>query len=213
MSYSPVVAAALSGATLRQLSYWRSSRTTETLLAPETHRRGGRVSYSFRDVVALRTFVYLRGHAVPLQRVRRAIATLRALGEHEHLSAYTLVAGGRDVVWRISHQEAVDLTRNPGQTVIAAMIDILGPFRDMRDRDVVPLLTPKPGLRVDPEIRGGYPVIEGTRIPYDLVAALLDDGIDPAGVAAFYPSVTPHGALGAAAFARYVDGFRPAASG
>jgi uncharacterized protein (DUF433 family) len=208
VSYSPVVAAALSGASLRQLSYWRSSRTTEPLLAPEFHQRGTRVSYSFRDVVALRTFVYLRAHAVPLQRVRRAIHNLRGMGETEHLSAYTLVAMERDVVWRQSDDSAVDLTRQPGQHVIAQMVDILGAFRGMRDRDVVALYTPKPGLRVDPEIRGGFPVIDGTRVPYDLVAALLDDGIDAAEVGAFYPSVTADAARGAVAFARYVDGFR-----
>ncbi|MGQ0779471.1 MAG: MerR family transcriptional regulator, partial [Pseudonocardiales bacterium] len=81
VSYQPVVAAALSGATLRQLSYWRSSRSTEApLLAPELHKPRSRVSYSFRDVVALRTFVYLRSRKVPLQRVRKAVRSLRDMG-------------------------------------------------------------------------------------------------------------------------------------
>ena len=92
VSYQPVVAAALSGATLRQLSYWRSSRSTEApLLAPELHKPRSRVSYSFRDVVALRTFVYLRSREVPLQRVRKAVRSLRDMGATEHLSSYQLV--------------------------------------------------------------------------------------------------------------------------
>ena len=209
MTYAPVVAAALSGATLRQLSYWRSSRSSEgPLLAPRFHRPRSRVSYSFQDVLALRTFVYLRARDVPLQRVRKAVRSLRALGETEHLSAYRLVAVGRQVVWRVSDELAVDLTRYPGHQVIAEMVDILAAFSAARGRDVVPLLHPKPGVEVDPDVRGGYPVIEGTRVPYDLVASLLEDGFAADEVAAFYPSVWPDAARGALDFARYVEGYR-----
>jgi uncharacterized protein (DUF433 family)/DNA-binding transcriptional MerR regulator len=210
LSYNTVVTAALSGASVRQLAYWRSARSSEPLLAPATYRPGARVTYSFQDVVALRTFVYLRARDVPLQRVRRAVSTLRDLGQTEHLASYTLLAMERDVVWRISADTAVDLTRMPGQHVIAQMVDILSGFRGLHDRDVVPLLAPKPGVRVDPEVRGGYPVIDGTRVPYDLVAALLDDGVAADDVASFYPFVTAEAARGAVAFARYVDEFRAA---
>lgn len=212
MAYPPLVAAALSGATLRQLSYWRSSRTPEPLLAPEQHRPRSRVRYSFRDVVALRAFVYLRTRDVSLQRVRKAVGSLRAMGADDHLSAYTLVAVGRDVVWKISEQIVVELTGNRGQQVIAEMVEILAGFSTPRLRDVVPLYEPKPGLAVDPDVRGGYPVIVGTRIPYYLVAALLEDGVQPEEVSTFYPSVTREGARGALQFARYVDEYeRPAA--
>lgn len=209
VSYKPVVAAALSGATLRQLSYWRASRSTETpLLAPELHEPRSRVSYSFPDVVALRTFVYLRSRDVPLQRVRKAVQSLRDMGATEHLSSYQLVAVGRDVVWKISQEIAVDLTRRPGQQVIAQMVDIRAAFRGPGNREVVPLYRPKPGVAVDPEIRGGYPVIAGTRVPYDLVASLLEDGVTAEEVAGFYPAVSATAARGALAFARYVDGYR-----
>jgi uncharacterized protein (DUF433 family)/DNA-binding transcriptional MerR regulator len=213
MPYAPVVAAALSGASVRQLSYWRSSRATESpLLAPEFHDRRGRVVYSFQDVVALRTFVYLRTHDVPLQRVRKAVRHLRTMGETEHLSSYTLVAAGRDVIWKISDRAAVDLTNQPGQHVIAQMVDIFAAF-PVRRREVVPLLQPKPGVAVDPEVRGGYPVIEGTRVPYDLVAALIADGVLPEEISEFYPSVGPAAARGARDFANYVDGYRGKAAG
>jgi uncharacterized protein (DUF433 family) len=130
------------------------------------------------------------------------------MGEMQHLAAYQLVAVGRDVVWQATEHTAVDLTRQPGQQVIADMADVLAAFRGSGDRHVVPLLRPTPGLAVDPHVRGGFPVIEGTRVPYDLVAALLDDGLDPAEVRRFYPSVEPVAARGALEFARYVDRFR-----
>jgi uncharacterized protein (DUF433 family)/DNA-binding transcriptional MerR regulator len=209
MSYTPEVAAALSGASLRQLSYWRSSRSEEgPLLRPEFYKPRARVAYSFQDVLALRTFVYLRTRDVPLQRVRKAIKSLRDLGQTEHLSSYSLLAVGRDVVWRISSDEAVALTGQPKNFVIAQMVDILAAFPGMRGRQVVPLYEPEPGVRVDPEVRGGYPVIDGTRIPYDLVAGLLADGMSESEATAFYPSVSPEAARGALAFARYVSGPR-----
>lgn len=208
MAFTPVVAAALSGASTRQLAYWRSAKTSEPLLAPEHHTPRSRVAYSFRDVVALRTFVYLRSHdEVPLQRIRRAVESLRRLGASEHLSQYSLVAMGRDVAWRISADEAIDLTHTPGQGVLARMVDILAPFENMHRQEVVDLRQPKPGISIDPEIRGGFPVVEGTRVPYDLVASLMEDGLAPAAIAELYPTVSVDAARGAAEFARYVDGF------
>ena len=108
-------------------------RSTEApLLAPELHKPRSRVSYSFPDVVALRTFVYLRSQKVPLQRVRKAAQSLRDMGATEHLSSYQLVAVGRDVVWKVSDDVVVDLTRRPGQQVIAQMVRILDAFRTAR---------------------------------------------------------------------------------
>jgi uncharacterized protein (DUF433 family) len=150
---------------------------------------------------------------VPLQRIRKAVASLRKLGHDEHLSEYSLVAMGHDVAWRISSDEAIDLTRSPGQALLAQMVDIFGPFVNMQQHDVVDLRRPKPGISVDPEVRGGFAVVEGTRVPYDLVSSLLDDGLDIAAISEVYPSVTVDAARGAADFARYVDGFdRPLVS-
>jgi uncharacterized protein (DUF433 family) len=80
--------------------------------------------------------------------------------------------------------------------------------RGPHDREVVPLYRPKPGVAVDPEIRGGYPVIAGTRVPYDMVASLLNDGVTAEEVTGFYPAVSATAAQGALTFARYVDGYR-----
>lgn len=207
MSFTPVVAAALSGASTRQLACWRSSRTSEPLLAPHRYEPRTRVSYSFGDVVALRTFVYLRSRDVPLQRIRKAVASLRKLGQDAYLSECSLVATGHDVAWRISGDEAIALTGSPGQGLLAQMVDIFAPFVNLQDQAVVDLRRPKPGISVDAEVRGGFPVVAGTRVPYDLVASLLDDGLDIASIGEIYPSVSVHAAQGAVEFARYVDGF------
>ena len=54
-------------------------------------------SYSFRDVLALRAFAILR-QDVSLQKIRKALATLKRFGEVEHLSSYSLVAEGDSIV-------------------------------------------------------------------------------------------------------------------
>jgi uncharacterized protein (DUF433 family) len=181
-------------------------------LKPEVQKLQVRVSYSFRDVLALRRFVYLRAHDVSLQRVRRTVKQLRSFGETQHLSAYTLVALGRDVAWLRADDDVVALTSRPLQQIIAEMAAILGAFKGLHGREVVPLLEPAPGIRVDPEVRGGYPVIDGTRVPFDLVAGLLADGMTESELKAFYPTVSARAARGALTFARYVAGHRDAAA-
>jgi uncharacterized protein (DUF433 family) len=51
-------------------------------------------------------------------------------------------------------------------------------------------------------------VIEGTRVPYDAVATLIQDGVDPRSISEFYPTVSARSAEGAVEFARYVDTYR-----
>lgn len=218
MAYPTHIAATLSGASLRQLAYWRRPHGDGPLLAPELGTDGGRLLYSFRDVVALRTFVYLR-ESLPLQRIRKAVASLRGLTADErgvdehgfsvtHLSQYELYAAGDSVVWR-RPDGFVDLVENPGSYRLqAVMEDVFGPFRNMQGADVVALFEPRPNVQVDPETQGGYPVIKGTRIEFDLVSSLVRDGLPPAEVSDFYPAVTAAAARDAVEFADLVDAYR-----
>ena len=87
MSYAPKLAAALSGATIRQLAYWRKPGPDGlAVLAPE-YSATRPIDYSFRDVIALRTCVRLRREA-SLQKIRRAVDTLRVdLGLRDQVAA------------------------------------------------------------------------------------------------------------------------------
>lgn len=205
MAYSTVMAAALTGATVRQLYHWRRQTASGAVLVPEiSYQRP--VLYSFRDVVALRTCVYLRKDA-SLQKIRTAIDNLRYLGEADHLSSYTLVAEGDSIVL-IESNRAVDLVKNPGQQVIAEMSDVLRPFINRRDIEIPALFNPRKNITVDPDVRSGYPMIAGTRVPYDSVAGLVADGVLPSVVSSFYPSVSAEAAEDAWDFSKYVDTWR-----
>ena len=208
MSYPAPIAAALSGTSMRQLGYWRSSARGGPLLRPE-HAGGSRLLYSFRDVVALRTVAYLR-EDVSLQRIRRAVETLRDLGSREHLSRYRLVADGGSVVW-VTDDDAmnpaggVDLVLRPRQEVLVRLGDVLSPFTNAAGVRVPDFTQPRPKLQVDADILAGYPVVAGTRVPFDLVAGLVAGGVPAERVGDYYPGVGAAAAQQATDYAAYVD--------
>ena len=207
MGYSAAMAAAMSGTSVRLLAYWRSSVRGGPLLHPE-YAHDHRVLYSFRDVVALRTVAYLR-EEVSLQRIRRAVETLRDLGSRDHLSRYRLIADGGSVVWVTDVQAAeepaggVDLVLQPGQEVLVQLKDVLSPFTNATGIDVPDFTRPRPRLLVDADILAGYPVVTGTRVPFDLVAGLVAGGIPVDRVRDYYPGVDPDAATQAADYAAY----------
>jgi uncharacterized protein (DUF433 family) len=204
MAYSTHMAAALSGATVGQLRTWRQDRGNGPILRPELAAKPA--LYSFRDVLALRAFAHLR-QDVSLQKIRKALANLKKIGEVDHLSSYSLVADNDSIVLVGDDDHATDLVRRPGQRVIATMADILQEFAPRAGVVVPHLLHPKQHVSVDPEIQGGQPVIAGTRVPFDVVAELVGDGIPPEKIAEYYPGVTADAARDATSFALYVDSY------
>ncbi|MHA6764430.1 DUF433 domain-containing protein [Streptacidiphilus sp. PAMC 29251] len=207
MAYSTQMAAALSGATTGQIRSWRTDRGKGHFLAPELSSRP-RAIYSFRDVLALRAFAKLR-QDFSLQALRAAVDNLRQLGELDHLSAYRLVSDGKSIALCGDDEHATDLLRQPGQRVIATLADIFEPFAPRAGVVVPHLLRPYEHVSVDPETQGGQPVIHGTRVPSDEIAALIRDGVPPERIADYYPSVTAAAARDAQSFAAYVDSYAP----
>lgn len=212
MAYSTKLAAALSGATERQLRYLRQSRDGQApLLVPEYGSRPALYSYS--DVVALRTFARMR-ERMPLQKVRRSVAyVLGQLAEDAHISAETIRAlpGGTSAVW-IRDDAYIDTVEHPGQPGFPeAMASIFRSFTTLHEREVPDLERPAPGLVINPGVRGGIPVAEGTRITFDLIAGLHDDGVSAAEIRELYPGVSETSVAGAVTFAHRVEEFAQAA--
>ncbi|WP_159944671.1 DUF433 domain-containing protein [Nocardiopsis sp. FR6] len=199
--YPPPLAAALSGATPAQLAHWRRQ---PPVLEP-TYRDGSRVYYSFADVVALRSLVYLREQeGLSLQAIRKAINNAKDLGKTEHLSEYKFVKMGNTIV--LAHgPEAIDVLKKPGNHVVATLVDVFDRFNSNRTGEVLPLGQPVSGVSIHRDVCSGYPVVEGTRVRYDQVSSLIKDGVAPEEITEFYPSVSASGAVGAKAFADYVS--------
>lgn len=200
MAFSALMTAALSGASLRQLGHWRRTG----VLVPEVSAERP-IHYSFRDIVALRSCVYLR-QDTSLQKIRAAIFSLRDLGEVEHLSRYRLVSFEGTVALDRG-DEVIDLVKHRHNTFILNMSTVLGEFSNESGDAVPDLRRPRPHVAVDPAMRGGHPVIKGTRIPYELVAGLIADGVPAADVRLYYPGVNADAARDAHTFADYVASY------
>jgi uncharacterized protein (DUF433 family) len=151
-------------------------------------------------------FVQLRGD-LSLQRVRKVVLWLQQNHPDTHLSAHRVnaVPGGQTAVWVGADGSYVDVVERPGQGGLKiVMDDVFKSFRTRAGRFVPDLAAPADGVSVDPEVRGGYPVIEGTRIPFNIVAGLHADGLQADEIAMLYPSVTPREVEGASSLAALV---------
>lgn len=193
MAFTVPIASVLSGASVDQLAYWRKrTPSAPPLLVPES-KRSGRFIYSWSDVVALRSIVYLRQEK-SLPRVRRAVELLRALEaqEWEHLARYTVIGTKHSILVRTPSGHLLDLEQHPGTVVSEDLMrDVLAPFTTRDGRAVPDLESPRRLIAVNPRVMAGYPVIAGTRVPFDVVAALAEDGVPTAEIIQMYPSVDP----------------------
>jgi uncharacterized protein (DUF433 family)/DNA-binding transcriptional MerR regulator len=207
MPFSVPLTSTLSGATVDQLAYWRrrTAAGDDPLLVPSA-RRSGRFLYSWADVVALRSIVYLRQEK-SLPKIRKAVETLVRLeaDEWEHLAEYRFVRTADTIVVVTRRGRLIDLERSPGTMLEDVLMqDVLNPFETEHGRRVPALRQPRPRITVDPGVLAGYPVVAGTRVPYDVVASLVEDGYDEAEIVELYPSVRPEAVADAHAFAKDV---------
>lgn len=187
MAFPVDLTATLSGTSVHQLYSWRRSG----LLVPEVS--SGRPSlYSFRDVRALRAIAYLRART-SLQSIRTAFRTLRDLNFEDHPSAYRFETDGKTITVTDGNDHTVDLVRYRGQISAFTLADIFRPFENLQSQTVADFEHPRPLLAVNGERLGGWPTIEGTRVPYDLVSQVLGahpDEADFEDLTYYYPEVS-----------------------
>jgi uncharacterized protein (DUF433 family) len=79
------------------------------------------------------------------------------------------------------------------------------PFTNAAGVQVPDFTSPRPTLHVDADVLAGYPVVAGTRVPFDLVAGLVAGGVPIERICDYYPGVTPEAAAQATEYAAYVD--------
>ena len=84
------------------------------------------------------------------------------------------------------------------------MEEVFRAFTTADGRHVPDLSTPAEGLSIDDEVRSGYPVLAGTRIPYDTIAGLAHDGLSVTEIVDLYPNATAQGIHGAVELADLV---------
>ena len=109
----------ITGVTYSQLDYW----TRTDLVTPsinDAHGSGTQRLYSFQDLATLRVIKRLLDTGLSLQRIRRAVAHLRAMEERPH--GVTLMSDGEGIYEAHSPEAVVDLLKG-GQGVFAISLD------------------------------------------------------------------------------------------
>ncbi len=205
MAFPLKLASHLSGATPNQLRKWRSSG----LLIPAVSAERPPL-YSFQDLVALRSMVFLRAKTSS-QRLTKAWQGLEKLNLVElvdHPSEYTFGSDGKRIFVQAPGEDAVlDLTHSVGNTLVRFTFEeLFEEFTDWKNRPVVSLTRPSAHIDVNPRRLGGWPTIEGTRVPYDLISNLVDgDSVTAEEVEEYYPGVTAIKAQDAVAFSDRIE--------
>lgn len=206
MAYPLKLTSVLTGATPSQLNRWRSSG----LIVPEIRPKRPPL-YSFRDLLLLRSIVFLRAQTSS-QKIHRAFDNLsQAVGFEagldavEHPSEYRFGWDGDTIFLGTRDGHAVDILKRVGQQSVFDFQDMLQAFTNFREAPVPEFGRPGRHIELKPKRMGGWPTIEGTRVPYDDIARLVDFvTVLPEDVQDYYPSVSAEAARGAVEFAERV---------
>lgn len=203
MTFPIPLASKMSGASINQLRYWHR----QGILVPEVESIARPYLYSYRDLVALRTVAWLRSdHS--LQQIRKSLDLVRDLDTAVHPSEFKIMKLGKSIGFeRRSDGAMIDVSKEPGQEVLGTLQDVFGEFETRRKKKVDPMLHPRPGVEVNPNRLGGWPTISGTRIPYDTIAKLVEDGSVSADEAGrYYPGVSADAARDALDYFQSIPG-------
>lgn len=180
------------------VDYWAR---TGLVTASQRHERPR--LYAFADLRDLVTARKLRDELhVKLPRIREALATIRDIDDQERLAQAELAVIGDRMFYRNRTRGVEPIDVGPGgQRVLAVTMASIFDELGVTDPDV-PQLRPAPGVLIDPRVRGGTPVVDGTRIPTQLIAMLDADGMSPADIVDLYPSLMPQQVADALAYER-----------
>lgn len=201
MGFPTRLTSILTGATPSQLDHWRETG----LVIPEVHAKRPPL-YSFRDLILIRSVVFLRANTSS-QRIHRAFNNIpNVMDAVEHPSRYRFGVDDQTIFLGTEDGEAIDILRRVGQPTIFTFADMLRAFENFKGSPVPDFERPGDHIEVRPARLGGWPTVAGTRVAYDDIARLVDfDSVFPEDVEYFYPSVSADAAAGAVAFSRQVE--------
>lgn len=201
MAFPLKLASILTGLTTSQLRRLRKQGT----VVPEVNASRPPL-YSFRDLVVLRTIAKLRAEA-SAQMISTAFGNLDLVDLTEHPSTYKFGTDGATIYVEDDEGDVLDLVKSPGQRDVFTFEEITQAFTNFRGEEVGSFTKPHRNLEVNYRRLGGWPTIEGTRIPFDTIATIVDGRtITTEDVEYYYPGVTAAVAADAVAFQGRIEG-------
>lgn len=201
MSFPENLTSVLTGATVHQLRWWR----TTGLVTPEIRPKRPPL-YSFRDLLLLRSVVFLRSKRSS-QQVHKAIGAIpNVVDAFEHPSEFLFGVDDSTIYLGTPDGEAIDILRNVGQPTIFTFEEMLHSFPNFKGTQVPDFHSPEAHIEVHPGRLGGWPTVAKTRIPFNTIAQLVDyETVYPEDVEHYYPTVSADAAQDAVTFQAKVD--------
>jgi uncharacterized protein (DUF433 family) len=183
--YTGQEAARLAKVPRSTVGYWN-----KTGLIIPTHRRGRVMLYSFADLRDLVVCRLLKEQGANVRVIRRALEHVQ---QGQHAERLTEANFGVTEDGGLVYEDGGPVRADRGGQRIF-WVDLRKAYEQLGARgmraDVIEL-RPRDRVVIDPGIRGGAPVIRGTRIPTRLIEELVEaDGLDVAEVMELYPSLT-----------------------
>lgn len=180
--YTTTEAARIARVPRSTVDYW-----ARTMLIPPSHRRKRHRLYSFLDLRDLVVAEQLRKQGAKIRDVRAALEYVRAIENLQRLARANFTV--EDGQLRYASDSGPVAPHLRGQRPIT--LDMATVYGQMgADPGDVHVLHPAPHVRIDPSIRSGAPVVEGTRIPTRLISELIEEGVRPEEVIDLYPTLT-----------------------
>lgn len=179
------------------VDYW-----AETDLVVPTQRKARPRLYSFEDLRDLVVANTLREQGAGVRDQRAALAYVREVGDTDRLAKANFAVYEGELVYVQEEDGRPVAPHKRGQYFLRMreVFDALGV-----EGDELTVLYPAERITIDPEVRGGTPVIQGTRIPAALIAEMSTEGVPDDEIMAAYPSLSLEDIRAAVAWTERAD--------
>ncbi len=142
--------------------------------------------YSFVDLRDLVVAQKLRVQGAPVRDIRAALSFVRNFNDVRRLALANFAVHDGELAHPTS--EGPVRPHRGGQHYFT--VDMREVFETLGANADVRSLRPHDRIEIDPRVRGGTPVISGTRVPARLVKELAADGLSDDEIIDLYPTLT-----------------------
>ena len=192
-AFSQELAGKIAGLTKRQLEYWDEIGLIEPSVAPKGGWGEPRL-YSFRDLIKLKVAAQMRRRILPSD-MKLTMVALETRGFEEPFVTvqFVVTTDGNRIAW--VHPVSGELyDAHHGVEIDQTVQSFDLRLQDLRtglEESIQQIMARRHGhIATVRNVQGSRPVIEGTRVPTEKIAALNDAGWNEPRILAAYPGLT-----------------------
>lgn len=186
--YTVGEAASITDVPRSTLHYWLRTQLLEPVVTSRP------TLFAFTDLRDIKVIDRLRKAGARTQNIRRAIDWLREQDNTARIAAANFYVIGREVFHDYG-ETRISATRRGQVSARFTVGDVMSELgATVTDIGGI-VLHPIPEVTIDPRVRGGTPVVRGTRVPTALVLEMHEEGLAPDQIRSAYPTVSPEAIL------------------